>query len=130
MITSLSGCCHVDQQVSRCLKYAYKHVFPCIEHFEHTAQSEQVLAWIEYGFLLSFVPVDSACQLVHPGCKEKVFSVTQLLQNTVSKEQVPALLTVVIHLKFILPIGMCFPVCLPILPKLILLNALSWLLQS
>ena len=62
------------------------------EHFEHTAQSQQMLTWIEHGFLLNFVSVHSACQVVHPRYKEKVESVTQLLQTTVSKEQVPALL--------------------------------------
>lgn len=51
-----------------------------------------MLTWIEHGFLLNFVSVHSACQVVHPRYKEKVESVTQLLQTTVSKEQVPALL--------------------------------------
>ena len=52
-----------------------------------------MLTWIEHGFLLNFVPVHAETQLVHPRYKENVQSVTQLLQSTVSKEEVPALLT-------------------------------------
>ena len=61
------------------------------EHFGHTAQSKQVLAWIEHGFQLRFVPIHSASQFVHPRYEENELLVTQLLQNIVSKEQVPAL---------------------------------------
>ena len=62
-----------------------------LEHIGHTAQSKQVLAWIEHGFQLRFVPIHSASQLVHPRYEEKELSVTQLLQNTICKQQVPAL---------------------------------------
>lgn len=62
-------------------------------HFGNTGKSRQVLAWIEHGFSLSFVSVHAASQQVHPRYRENVQAVTDLLQQVVSKDQVPALLT-------------------------------------
>ena len=71
------------------------------EHFGHTAQSKQVLTWIEHGFLLNFVSVHSASQVVHPRYEENVESVTQCCKPQPAKSKCLLCSLVTSHLKFI-----------------------------
>lgn len=68
---------------------AWQQLFRC---FGHTAQSKQVLSWIEHGVQLDFVAVHAKSQLQHPRFGARLQLVEKLLTKTVGKNNVAKLL--------------------------------------